>query len=203
MLYILWMKAGGGKYLNRLWNNLGGGGGGGGANVPRAEQPITRSSLDNWQGTMVSKALLNIITVINHWVEKFRKQWQTYLVEISNAKVSIEWELNGYPRCNIIYSFSLSHKLLSGLGSLLRMFCFLCVTSAVSSKLYYTRDQPNWRGINKGLAVCSVVLLFMYHFQCSWKVFYDFKQLYVLYPFRNSMRTTCDEGLSKTFMLAP
>ena len=30
MLYILWMKAGGGKYLNRLWNNLGGGGGGGG-----------------------------------------------------------------------------------------------------------------------------------------------------------------------------
>ena len=29
MLYILWMKAGGGKYLNRLWNNLGGGQGGG------------------------------------------------------------------------------------------------------------------------------------------------------------------------------
>ena len=168
MLYILWMKAGGGKYLNRLWNNLGGGGGGAQMNQG---QPITRSSLDNWQGTIVSKALLNIITVINHWVEKYRKQWQTYLVEISNAKVSIEWELKGHPRCNIIYSFSLSCRLLSGLGSLLRMFRFLCVTSAVSSKLYYTRDQPNWRGINKGLAVCSVVLLFMYDFQYSWKVF--------------------------------
>ena len=31
--------------------------------------------------------------------------------------------------------------------------------------------------------------------------FYDFKQLHVLYPFRNSMRSTYDEGLSKPFIL--
>ena len=43
----------------------------------------------------------------------------------------------GNPRCNIIYSFSLS-----GLGSLFRMFCSLCFTSAVSNKLYYTGDEP-------------------------------------------------------------
>ena len=47
----------------------------------------------------------------------------------------------GNPRCNIIYSFSLS-----GLGSLFRMFCSLCFTSAVSNKLYYTGDEPKmWR----------------------------------------------------------
>ena len=33
----------------------------------------------------------------------------------------------GYPRCNIIYSFSLFYGLLSGLGLLLRMLCFLSV----------------------------------------------------------------------------
>ena len=33
--------------------------------------------------------------------------------------------------------------LMSGLDSLLRMFCFLCFTSAVSNKLYNTRDEPN------------------------------------------------------------
>ena len=45
-------------------------------------------------------------------------------------------------RCNIIYSFSLFYGLLSGLGSLLRMFCCLCFTSAVTNKLYYTGDEP-------------------------------------------------------------
>ena len=34
----------------------------------------------------------------------------------------------GHPRCNIIDSFSLFYGLLSGLGSLLRIFCFLCFT---------------------------------------------------------------------------
>ena len=48
----------------------------------------------------------------------------------------------GYSQCNIIYSFSLFYGLLSGLGSLLRVFCFLCFTSAASYKLYYTEDEP-------------------------------------------------------------
>ena len=48
----------------------------------------------------------------------------------------------GHLRCNIIYSFSLFFGLSSGLGSLLRMFGFLCFTSAVSNKLYYTGDDP-------------------------------------------------------------
>ena len=48
-----------------------------------------------------------------------------------------------HPRCNIIYLFSLYYGLLSGLGSLLRMFCFLCFTSAVSINLVYpTGDEP-------------------------------------------------------------
>ena len=52
----------------------------------------------------------------------------------------------GNPRCNIIYSLSLFYGLLSGLGSLFRMFCSLCFTSAVSNKLYYTGDEPQmWR----------------------------------------------------------
>ena len=41
----------------------------------------------------------------------------------------------GHPRCNIIYLFSLFYGLLSGLVSLLRMFCFLCFMSAVSINL--------------------------------------------------------------------
>ena len=48
----------------------------------------------------------------------------------------------GYPRCNIIYLFSLFYRLLLGLGLLLRMFCFLSFTSAVRNKLYYTGDEP-------------------------------------------------------------
>ena len=32
--------------------------------------------------------------------------------------------------------------LMSGLGLLLRMFCFLCFTLAVRNKLYYTGDEP-------------------------------------------------------------
>ena len=54
-------------------------------------------------------------------------------------------ESPGYPRCNIIYSFSLFYGPLLGLGLLLRMFCFLCFTSAVRNKLYYmyTGDEPN------------------------------------------------------------
>ena len=44
----------------------------------------------------------------------------------------------GHPWCNIIYSFSLFYGLLSGLGSLLGVFCFLCLMSAVSYKLYIT-----------------------------------------------------------------
>ena len=50
--------------------------------------------------------------------------------------------LRGCPRCNIIYSFSLFYGLLLGLGLLLRMFCFLCFTSAVRNTLYYTGDEP-------------------------------------------------------------
>ena len=49
----------------------------------------------------------------------------------------------GHPRCNIFYSFYLSQGLLSGFGSLLKMFCCLCFTSAVSNKLYYNGDEPN------------------------------------------------------------
>ena len=48
----------------------------------------------------------------------------------------------GHPRCNMIYSFSLFYGPLSGLSSLLRIFCFLCFTSAVSNKLYCTGDEP-------------------------------------------------------------
>ena len=33
----------------------------------------------------------------------------------------------GHPRCSIIYSFSLFYGLLSGLHSLLRMFCLFCI----------------------------------------------------------------------------
>ena len=67
--------------------------------------------------------------------------------------VQLSWRLNssvkqqnsllwGYPRCNIIYSFSLFYGLLLGLGLLLRMICFRCFTSAVRNKLYYTGDEP-------------------------------------------------------------
>ena len=42
----------------------------------------------------------------------------------------------------MIYSFSLFYGPLSGLSSLLRIFCFLCFRSAVSSKLYCTGDEP-------------------------------------------------------------
>lgn len=44
----------------------------------------------------------------------------------------------------MIYSFSLFYGLLSGLGSLLSVFCFLCFngTSALSFKLHYTEDEP-------------------------------------------------------------
>ena len=48
----------------------------------------------------------------------------------------------GHLWCNIIYLCSLFYGLLSGLGSLLRMFCFLCFTFVVSNKLYYTGDDP-------------------------------------------------------------
>ena len=47
-----------------------------------------------------------------------------------------------YPRCNIINSFSLLNGLLTGVGSLLRMFSFLCFISGVNNKLYYTEDEP-------------------------------------------------------------
>ena len=48
----------------------------------------------------------------------------------------------GRPRCNIIYSFSLFYGLFSELDSLLRMFCFLCFTSAVGNNFYCTGDEP-------------------------------------------------------------
>ena len=37
------------------------------------------------------------------------------------------------------------YGLLSGLGLLLRLFCFLCYTSAMSNKLYYIGDEPEVR----------------------------------------------------------
>ena len=52
-------------------------------------------------------------------------------------------QFTSHPWCNVIYSSSLFYGLLSGLGSLLRMFCFLCFTPAVSNKLYHTGDEPN------------------------------------------------------------
>ena len=48
----------------------------------------------------------------------------------------------GYPRCNIIDSFSLFYGLLSGLGLLVRMSCSLSFTLAVINRLYYTGDEP-------------------------------------------------------------
>ena len=45
----------------------------------------------------------------------------------------------GHHQCNIISSFSLFYGLLSGLGSLLGMFCCLCFASA--APLYYTGDE--------------------------------------------------------------
>ena len=58
-------------------------------------------------------------------------------VAVFSYGICIQSELliSGHPRCNIIYSFSLCYELLSGLRSSLRIFRFLCFTSAVSNKL--------------------------------------------------------------------
>ena len=58
----------------------------------------------------------------------------------------------GHDWCNIIYSFSLFYGLLSGLGSLLGVFCFLCFMSAVSYKLYYTKDEPYF--LTRQISIC-------------------------------------------------
>ena len=55
------------------------------------------------------------------------------------------------PGCNISDYFSLFYGLLSGLGLLLRMFCFLYLTSAVRNKLYYPGDELDVAFISKVL----------------------------------------------------
>ena len=54
------------------------------------------------------------------------------------------WVIRGV---NIIDSFSLLCGLLSGLGLLSRMFCFLSFKKAVRNKLYYTGDEPHLSNI--------------------------------------------------------
>ena len=58
--------------------------------------------------------------------------------EPESARSAFNWDMNW------VIPFSLFYGLLSGLGSLLRMFCFLCgFTSAVSNKLlHYTGVEP-------------------------------------------------------------
>ena len=56
----------------------------------------------------------------------------------------------GHPRCNIIYLFSLFYGLLSGLGSFLRMFCFLCFTPASAVSNQYT-TTPEGEVMNSGV----------------------------------------------------
>ena len=54
-----------------------------------------------------------------------KKIYISFIVMSSHIEVSKQHN-QGHPGCNIIYLFSLSYGLLSGLGSLSRMFCFLC-----------------------------------------------------------------------------
>ena len=56
------------------------------------------------------------------------------------GKIRVIWGVILFFR--FLCSMDLFYGLLSGLGLLLRMFCFLCLTSAVRNKLYYTGDQP-------------------------------------------------------------
>ena len=58
----------------------------------------------------------------------------------------------GHDWCNTIYSFSLFYGLLSRLGSLLGVFCFLCFMSALSYKLYYTKDEPYF--LTRQISIC-------------------------------------------------
>ena len=51
----------------------------------------------------------------------------------------------------ILNLVSLCYGLLSGLGSLLRMFFFLCSTSSVGNKLCYTGDEPTINHLNRVL----------------------------------------------------
>ena len=69
------------------------------------------------------------------------RPWKDFHTDpyINYTQHSQNWD---YLRYNIIYSFSLFYGLFLGLGLLLRVFCFLCFTSAVRNKLYYTRDEP-------------------------------------------------------------
>ena len=67
------------------------------------------------------------------------------LAQATVAVYRVKNALKGHPRCDIIYSLSLFYGLWSGLGSLLRIFCFLCFTSTVSNKLSYTGDEPHSR----------------------------------------------------------
>ena len=56
---------------------------------------------------------------------------QTYFTQVCLQNLCLD-----HLRCNIISLFSLFYEILSGLGSLLRMPCFLCFTSAVTLTLY-------------------------------------------------------------------
>ena len=67
------------------------------------------------------------------------QKWPHWL--LPNPTTFDRWTLKGSSLCNIICSFSLFDGLLSGLGSLLRMFCFRCFTSAVNNKLNYTGNE--------------------------------------------------------------
>ena len=73
------------------------------------------------------------------------------IFKISNLGRYKEYLFLGHHPCNIISSLSLFYGLLPGLGSLLRMFCWLCFASAVSNKLYYTGDEP----INLLIVLCD------------------------------------------------
>ena len=73
------------------------------------------------------------------------------IFKISNLGRYKEYLFLGHHPCNIISSLSLFYGLLPGLGSLLRMFCWLCFASAVNNKLYYTGDEP----INLLIVLCD------------------------------------------------
>ena len=102
---------------------------------PKARR-LRRNSLKTIIIYSTSKKLLTFLNIVkflfSETCEQLNWRWRTNCMFIDLVN----------PRCNLIYSFSLFYGLLSGLGSLFRMFCCLCFTSAVSNKLYYTGDEP-------------------------------------------------------------
>ena len=72
------------------------------------------------------------LAALDYW--RIRSNFVTF--QVTETILHPNHFFSGHPRCNIIYSLSLFYGLLSGLGSLLRMF--------VSNKLYYIGGEPSF-----------------------------------------------------------